>query len=887
VSNHIEHLTTHSIIYGWSARTPSAYAIAAPDRAPLTYAALWSQIKHSAIFLNGTGIGRGDRIAISLPQGPEMAVAFLAISSVAIGAPINPVLSAGDFESVLRGLNPKAILVLSGDDGPVQAAARGLGIPIIEICPEPDAPAGVFTIRGDNFKLSTTGGFAEPGDIGLILPTSGTTSRSKLVPLTHLNFCAAADNTRAALGLTEYDRCLNVMPLFHGHGLVAGVVASILAGATVMCTPNFDPVKFFAWMDEFCPTWFTAVPTIHHAIISEAQRHQEIISHTPLRFIRSASAPLPMPLMEELERVFKVFVTESYGLSEALQLTNTPLDLQKRKVGSLGVPGNSEIAIMDQTGKFLEPGEAGEIVCRGPVVMAAYLNDSGKSESCFTDGWFRTGDIGYLDADGYLYMTGRFKEIINRGGEKVLPQEVDQALMACPAITQAVTFGIPDPVLGEKVASVVVLRPGMTATAEEIREFAAARLSEFKVPNRVLILPSIPTNPTGKLVRREIAERYGTIAAQLLHSVATKVKPRYHLEYYLSRLWEELLDVRPLGVTDDFFNYGGNSLLAARMMEEIEEDFGQTLHPSILYSAPTVEQLARIVAEHQDPDPLQRPLIEIQRGGGRKPFVLLNGDYLGGGIYCKELSKNLDPRQPFYVFSPYGIEDGAPSSIEAHAEAFLCTLRAAQPTGPYLLGGFSHAGLIAYEMARRLVAQGEQVALLIVIDMPAPDPRLRLLRSAITAILHLRGAGTDEQNEAFLTWRYRIVHLGKLYQQGIGTVIPFSVRKIAGKLQRPEVERPKASSETVPPDTGRLERISRTYSRMIEQYIPDRYGGRVTLFSSSEGPARKTTDPTLGWRKVAAEVNVVQVPGNHLTCITEYVKVLAERMQLCIDEVQR
>ena len=882
----VDHLAIPAVLRGWGEKTPDALAIAAPDRLPLTYEALWRQIEKSAYTLNRLGVGKGKRVAIALPQGSDMAVAFLAVSSVAVAAPLNPVSSAGDLEATLRALNPKALIVPVGNEGPVQSIARGLNISLIELCSKPEAPAGVFTLRGEYVNAATPGSFAGHNDLGLILPTSGTTSRPKLVLLTQRNFCAAADNTRTALELTGRDRCLNVMPLFHGHGLVAGVVASLMAGAAVMCTPTFDPAKFFAWMDDFRPTWYTAVPTIHHAVLAEAPRHQEIIARTTLRFIRSASALLPLPLMEELERVFKVSVTESYGLSEALQLTNTPLDRQRRKVGSLGVPGTSEVAIMDETGRLRGPSQAGEIVCRGPIVTAGYFNDPAASERSFADDWFRTGDLGFLDADGHLYMTGRLKEVINRGGEKVLPQEVDQALTAYPAIAQAVTFGFPDPVLGEEVAAAVVLRPGMSATAEEIRKFAASRLSGFKVPRRVLILPMIPTGPTGKLIRREVAERYGPLVIAPLRETVLVVNPRNPLEYHLTRLWEELLDIRPLGVTEDFFDYGGNSLLAARMMEEIEKICGRTLHPSILFSAPTVEQLAHIVAEHQNPDPLQRPLIEVQRGGDRRPFIFLNGDYYGGGIYCRKLSHRLDPQQPFYVFAPYGIEDGAPSSIEAQAEAYLGTLRAAQPNGPYLLGGFSHAGLIVYEMARRLEIQGARVELLVVIDMRAQDPRLRFLRAVISSLWRLGGAGNAEQIEAFLTWRYRVLLLNELYRQGFSHTISFGIKRIIDKAQSRVGNLPADGAITGPPGDERLERTARAYSRMIEQYFPGRYGGRVTLFSSQGGPARQTNDPTLGWRKLAAEVKVVPIPGNHMTCITTHAEVLGDRLQECLDEVQ-
>jgi acyl-CoA synthetase (AMP-forming)/AMP-acid ligase II/thioesterase domain-containing protein len=920
VIHRADHRSMPGVLLGWAEESPEAVALAAPGRIPLTYAALWAQIVDTVRALNELGVGRGDRIAIALPQGPELAAAFLAVAAGAVAAPLSSTLRERDLEGLFSTLNASAAILQDAVDSPARVVARARGIPIIELSAVPGGAAGEFLLRGDRLLQRCSGGFSEADDVGLMFSTSGTTSRPKIVPLTHRNFCSAAANTRAALGLTEHDCCLNVMPLFHGHGLIAGVLASLVAGAGVVCTPAFDISKFFAWMDEFRPTWYTAVPTIHQAVLAEAPRHREIIARTPLRFIRSASAPLTRSVMEELERMFNVLVTENYGLTEAPQLTNTPLDPRARKVGSLGIPGSSEIAIMDETGKLLRPGESGEIVCRGPVITPGYFNDDPATARCFTNGWFRTGDLGFLDGDGHLYLTGRLREIINRGGDKVSPQEVDQILMGHPAIAQATTFGIPDPALGEEVAAAVVLRPGMSASAAEIRQFVATRLAEFKAPRRVVIVPAIPTGPTGKLLRRELAESFGLVASLQLGPAIVRPEERNPLEYHLTHIWEELLDIRPLGITDDFFDHGGNSLLAARMMVEIERACGRSMHPSILFQAPTVQQLARLLAEQPDPEPIQRPLIEVQAGGGQRPFVFLNGDFNGGGFYCRNLAHRLDVRQPFYAFFPHGIDgDGAPATIEAMAEAFLDTLRSRQPEGPYLLGGFSHAGLVAFEMARRLEALGEKVALLVVLDMPAPDPRLRFLRAAIAGLGRLRGSGSAEQCEEFLTWRYRLFRLRELWGQGLGSLTSFPLTRLPGRAQRH-----RATSLNVEPtdtdagDDDRLRRIERAYTRIVHQYIPGLYGGRLTLISCLEGqvsPVRgevppahgpyaggvssarrwgghrldhagRQADPTLGWGKVAAEVKVVSVPGNHITCITKHVDIVAERLQACLDEAQ-
>jgi acyl-CoA synthetase (AMP-forming)/AMP-acid ligase II/thioesterase domain-containing protein len=857
--------STYAVVKGWAERTPDAVALTGPGRTPLTYERLASQIDRTVRALNTLGVGRGDRVAVALPQGPEMAAAFLAISAGAVAALLNPTLGAGECESALSQLDPKAVIVPSGIESSGAWAAQAGGWPVIQLAPLSDGAAGEFTLSGSRLSGPLTSGVGEPDELAVMLSTSGTTSRPRWVPLTHRNILAAADNTRAALGLTQHDRCLNVMPLFHGHGLVAGVLAPIMAGGSMVCTTGFDPVRFFGWLDEARPTWFTAVPTMHKAIVAEAPRHREIIARSALRFVRSASAPLAAALRSQVEAVFRVVVTESYGLSEALQLTNTPLDPRVRKIGSLGITGGSELAIMDEAGRLLGPDELGEIVCRGPVVMAGYYNDPAANEDCFQDSWFRTGDQGFLDTDGHLYMTGRLKETINRGGEKVFPAEVDEALIAHPAVAEAATFGLPDPALGEEVAIAVVLRPGPSVTAGELREFAAARLTEFKVPRRVFIVPAIPLGPTGKVQRRELPTRLGLLGSDGIrlpaNSAGEALKPRNLLEYQLTLLWEELFGIRPLGTTDDFFDLGGTSLLAARMMEEIEKTYGRSLHPSILFSASTVQRLARRLEAEANPDPGERPLTEIQRGGRRRPFVYLHGHYIGGGVYCRDLARWLDPHQPFYTLSPYAIGGpGAPTTIKGLAEAYLRTLRAAQPAGPYFLGGYSHAGLVAFEMARRLLAAGEKVPLLAVLDVPVRDPSIR--------------AAT---REFFTRWAHRVRRLAELARGGPRPVLAFASEKIVGKR-----EPAPASTEARLAAEGAA--VGRIFGRMIERYVPGPYAGRVTLFTSADGPAARTGDPTLGWRRVVADLRVIRLPGDHTTCITEHADVLARQLQACLDE---
>ena len=331
-----------------------------------------------------------------------------------------------------------------------------------------------------------------------------------MVPLTHRNVCASAVNVQHTLRLTAEDCCLNVMPLFHIHGLIAAVLAPLGTGGSIFCTPGFNALRFFAWLDESRPTFYTAVPTMHQAILARAPRNRDAIDRANLRFIRSASAPLLRQVMAELEETFGAPVVEAYAMTEAAhQMTCNPLPPAPRKPGTVGIAAGPEVSVMDEAGALLPAGEVGEIVIRGANVSDGYENNPAANAEAFTNGWFRTGDQGVMDDEGYLRITGRLKEIINRGGEKISPREIDEAILDHPAVRQVVAFAVPHPKLGEDIAAAAVLREGMEATPRELQAFAAERLADFKVPRKILLMDDIPKGPTGKLQRIGMAEKLG------------------------------------------------------------------------------------------------------------------------------------------------------------------------------------------------------------------------------------------------------------------------------------------------------------------------------------------------------------------------------------------
>ncbi|MEZ5738159.1 MAG: acyl--CoA ligase [Burkholderiaceae bacterium] len=492
----------------------TAPALGAPGRDWLTFGGLRALADQTTRALAALGIGRGDRVAIVLPNGPEMAAAFITVAQGATTAPLNPAYREDEYEFYLGDLNARALIVADDYDGPALAAAARQGARVLRLSVPAGAPAGQFTLQGEPARaIAAAAALAD--DVALVLHTSGTTSRPKIVPLLQRNLAASARHIGDTLALTPADRCLNIMPLFHIHGLIAAVLSSLAAGASVYCTPGFNALQFFSWLADIKPTWYTAVPTMHQAILARAARNADAAIDAQLRFIRSSSASLPPQVMVALEAAFKAPVIESYGMTEAThQMASNPLPPAEHKAGSVGIAAGPKLRIADETHDRLLEGDAtGEVVICGPNVTPGYEGNPQANAKAFfeADGlrWFRTGDQGTLDGQGYLRITGRLKEIINRGGEKVSPLEVDEVLMDHPAIQQVVTFGIPHDKLGEEVGAAVVLREGQSADEKAIREFAAKRLADFKVPRKIVILAEIPKGATGKLQRIGLAAKLG------------------------------------------------------------------------------------------------------------------------------------------------------------------------------------------------------------------------------------------------------------------------------------------------------------------------------------------------------------------------------------------
>jgi len=483
-------------------------AVVIPDGGPcLTYAELTERIGDVADALRRGGIGRGDRVAIVLPNGLEFLTVFLALTwTGAVAAPLNPGLTAPEQHFYINDAAARAVIVPPTGADASREAASTVGVPIWEARLGTEAqvlvePAGTISLP------PATVAPPQPEDVALFLHTSGTTGRPKAVPLSHRNLMHSIRTIRGTYGLSDADTTVVVMPLFHVHGLLGAALSALHGGGTIVVPPRFSARNFFRHCAEHQVTWYSAVPTIHRTVLQRAAE-EHVAAHS-LRFIRSCSAALPPELLARIESRFGVPVVEAYGMTEAShQMASNPLPPGTRKPGTVGVAAGVTITIRDECGGMLPVGTRGEVVVEGPGVSSGYHNNPEANAAAFFGTGLRTGDEGVLDADGYLTLAGRIKELINRGGEKISPLEVEAVLAAHPAVAEAVCFGVRDAKYGEEVHAAVVLKTD--ASAGELITFCQDRLALFKVPKQLHILPDLPRTSTGKIQRQQLARRYET-----------------------------------------------------------------------------------------------------------------------------------------------------------------------------------------------------------------------------------------------------------------------------------------------------------------------------------------------------------------------------------------
>lgn len=559
-------------------KNKSEIAVLAPGRKSLTFYELKDQIDRIANKLKDLNL-TNKRIAVLAGNGPEALVTILACASISTCVPLNPAIKQNELEYFVSELGIDAILTTADFDFG-QICKK---ISIFEVKRNKEYFLELKSVN----KIRQNKKTKPANNIAIILHTSGTTAKPKIVPLRRANIFSSAKNIIFALTLTSKDRCLNIMPFFHVHGLMVAI-STLLSGGTIICPPKFEPSKFYEWLENFQPTWYTASPTIHQSIVDLAKPNLKIIKKSKLRFIRSSSAAMPIKLLLELEKIFRAPVSESYGMSEAtLQITASPLPPKLIKIGSVGKAHGLQIAIVDENGKKLKTGEIGEVIIHGKSIIKKYENAREVNQKSFLRGWLKTGDLGYLDRDGFLFIKGRIKEMINKGGEKISPKEIDEAIMQHPQVKLAVAFSVPHSSLGEDIGAAVILKSAIKE--KQLKDFLKKIISDFKIPSRIFVVDEIPKGPTGKIQRIGLYEKIKPKLAE------KKVLAKNQIEKEITKIWQNVLKNKNIGLDDNFFEIGGDSLKVVELINALWKAGYKKINSENILDNFTIRSIVKLV----------------------------------------------------------------------------------------------------------------------------------------------------------------------------------------------------------------------------------------------------------------------------------------------------
>ncbi len=866
--------TMYEVVLRWAKRTPGAPAVVAPDRSPLTYRDLLTTVDGIGATLNGCGFGRSDRVAVVHPAGPDMAVTIVGVWSHATAVPLNPAYTAAEFAMHFRDLGIRVVAVAAGMDTPARAAARMLAIPVLDIVPHPGDGAKAVRLEGTMRGVARQPGPAAPDDVALVLTTSGTTSHSKIVPIRHRQIVYRAERTARDPALGAADRCLVLNQLFHHAGIVTGCCTALSTGGSFGHLTDFSVGGFFRDLARVQPTWCTGSHAFYASVFGHAAAHTEEIARASggLKWFRVGNGRFEPDEAAAVEVAFGASVITAYGTSETGTLVTEPLAGKDRKRGSVGTPIYQGVAILGEGGQALGPRAVGEVAARGPMVFDGYENDPEANRAAFTNGWFRTGDQGYLDEDGYLFLTGRIKEMINRGGEKITPNEVDRALLEHPDVSAAAAFAIPHPSLGEDVAAAVVAKAGAALTERALARFLRDRLADFKVPRRFVFVDEIPTSATGKIQRNQLAAAFGLDGAGEADIAdaadrAAASRPPTALEARLAAVWAETLGLERVGLHTTFFDLGGDSLLAVELFLRIEETLGCRLPRSVLFEAATVAEMA----DHIEKAAPSRCLAPIQPDGERPIFFGVH-DVNGEVLNFRALARHLGEDQPFYGIQSIGL-DGTETPlarIEDMAARYIAEIRRVQPAGPYYLGGYSMGGLIAYEMARQLNAAGHAVGLIALFDT---SPSHGIRRTGLS--------GWFEQGGNLLADR-KPLSIAKYTGRGF---LNLAWVARAGLWRRLFAIAWRLCAHGAPMIPRWLCRPVALNLMAIRSYRLRPYAGDVVLFAA-ERYAWDRRDPHAGWRAlVRGDLGIRPIEGRHHEILEEpYVRGLARKLSDCLRE---
>lgn len=835
-------------------RDPNAIALLCEGIEPLTFAALDRHIRGIGEQLQAAGIGPLSRVGIALPRSPESALLSVAICCIATMLPINPNLSAADLEAEVLRLRPDALIVSDGTEVPAWANKAREGCALFRVS------MGISSFDSINLRLLTPirrplqSAPLNSDSIAVVFKTSGTTGAAKRVPVTHGNLIEMARKMEKWLDLTPTDRSLCILPIYFNAGFKATLLVPLLIGCSVVMPATTNPHDFDRWVAAFRPTWVTAAPAFLMAVL-EKQRLLPVGRHRhSLRFMLSTASYLPESVRSELEAVLAIPVREFYGLAEAGMMTAPALAPDDARPGTAGRVPTGELAIRDDAGAFLPPGQAGQVVVRGPSVMPGYLDDIEGRPGGLQDGWLATGDLGVVDAEGWLTIVGRTKEIINRGGEKISPYDVEKALLRHPAVREAAAFAVPHQRLGEIVAAAVTLNAGAAVTSSQLLAFLHDRLAPVQLPRQVTVVPALPLGATGKISRSQLS----TAWAGRTRRIEPPVEP---LQILIADVWHKWLQRADFGIDDDFFEIGGDSLLATEMLLELDEITKRPISFADIDAELSIRRLAQALVRGLK---AEGTLVSRVREGSGTPLFLFHGDFDGFGLYAPRLAEQLGSEAPVYVVHSNLDKAAGVATIEQMARSCLPHLLEVWPEGPFCLAGFCHGGLAAWAVAHELETIGRDVKSVTLIDSFSLNARspVRAVAGTLKAIRRIMPGRIGDrlwESGMPMTWV-----LARRALNSDGTFLQRIMRRVVNRhftIHGP----------------GSASTLRVLYFEAMSKYLPPRIHARVQCLLSEEMAGKAEFSPR-AWQRVAANLHHEGIKGDHVTCITRHVDDLATKL---------
>lgn len=852
-------LTVGEAIGRWAKAKGGASALVGMGAPGVTFSQLHASISEVAAHLQSAGLSREDRVGLLVPAGIPGGQLVVALASNVTLVPVNPALTRHELIELSKVSGLKAVVIPSGLDPPSRSAMLEQDITVFEAVLAPQGVLGLERLTpasGAPRRLRS----ARETDVALLLRSSGTMGAPKLIPVTHRNLLAMAEKLGSDLwfGLTAEDRAACILPLFYAAGLKTSLFVPLLLGASVGFPAAGQALDIAKWVNVLKPTYLSVAPGALNGILDRLRDSAHDFDGPSLRFVMCAAAYLPEDVWRAALSLLRVPVLEFYGLSEAGVMAANPVAPGRIRPGTVGLPAPGELLVVDETRAPVARGAVGQIMISGPTVTPGYVAAEDPAGE-LKDGWLLTGDLGRIDEEGYLTIVGRVKEVINRGGEKVFPYEIEKAILQHPAVHEAAAFGVPHPRLGENVAAAVVLKRGSTVSEQALMAFLAERLAGFKLPRRLRFVSSLPRGTTGKVLRSSLREAYA--AAPGGH-----MPPDDLLEVELRDLWARLLGVEDIGVDDDFFEKGGDSLLATEMLLELERLTGKP-YPRSELSTLTISRMADVVTSGLAGD---SDVITQVRGGSGVPLFFCHGDYFTRGLYAHKLATLLADDRPVFLLH-YDPERLIGCSIEEMAGAYLQEVLRVAPDSPVFVGGWCNGGLAAWHLTHLLRRKGVQVVELLLVDALSLNARpglrgLAKLCERAGAIVPGRGGRFLREKAMPVAWTARRTKGMASYT----TLLYRAARKAIGRVLRRQAPR---QTSCYADRTASRTRLLWTLGESMSRYIPPRIDVEVTCFIAEEGQHFDTAPGF--WRDLAASVSEVRVPGTHLTAVVSERQALA------------